>query len=310
MKRLSLGLLLATVVVAAVPAAGLADDALFTRKQDVIYGRKYGVALTMDVFTPSKNANGAAVVFAVSGGWVSRHDAIQPALVTEFLKRGYTVFAVCHGCQPKFTIPEILEDMHRAVRFIRHHAKEYGVDPERFAMTGGSAGGHLSLMLGTTGGPGDPKATDPVDRVSSRLQCVGCFFPPTDFLNFGKTGVVMNTRTMRPQFRAAADFHEMDKDTRLFQRITDEARERAILQQISPVSHVTQDDAPTLIIHGDKDDLVPLQQSELFLTRLKEVNVAGELVVKKGAGHGWATLPFDIATLADWFDKHLTKKAN
>src|SRR5262245_48932000 len=222
MKRLCAALVLACLACLGTPAVR-ADDALFTRKQDVIYGRKYGVALTMDAFTPVKTANGAAVIFAVSGGWVSRHEAIQPALVTEFLKRGYTVFAVCHGCQPKFTIPEILDDMHRAVRFIRYHAKEYGVDPDRFAMCGASAGGHLSLMLGTAGGPGNAQAADPVDRASSRIQCVGCFFPATDFLNFGKPGVVMNSRTMGPQFRAACDFHEMDKEKRLFTRVTDEA---------------------------------------------------------------------------------------
>lgn len=304
MKRVCLSLTLFCVVV----SAGRADDALFTRKSDVIYGRKYGFALTMDVFTPPKNANGAAVIFAVSGGWVSRHEAIQPALVTEFLKRGYTIFAVCHACQPKFTIPEILDDMHRAVRFIRYNAKEYGVDPDRFAMCGASAGGHLSLMLGTNGGPGNPKADDPVDRGSSRIQCVGCFFPPTDFLNFGKPGVVMTSRTMGLPFRAACDFHEMDREKRLFVRVTDEAKELAILRQISPVTHVSSDDAPTLIIHGDKDELVPLQQSELFLAKLKEAGVPGELVVKKGAAHGWPTLLFDIATIANWFDKYLARK--
>src|SRR5262249_59110046 len=88
---------------------------------------------------------------------------INPAFFTEFLKRGYTVFAVCHGCQPKFTIPEILEDMHRGVRFIRYHAKEYGIDPDRLAMTGASAGGHLSLMLGTAGPPRHPPAKDPLE---------------------------------------------------------------------------------------------------------------------------------------------------
>lgn len=290
------------------PAAALAQEANFSRKQDVVYGRKFGVALTMDVFQPKQNPNGAAVIFAVSGGWVSRHEIINPGLFAEFLKRGYTVFAVCHGCQPKFTIPEILEDMHRAVRYIKHHASEYQIDPQRLAMTGASAGGHLSLMIGTAGQPGNPKANDPVDRHSSRIHCVGCFFPPTDFLNFGKTGVQMNSRTMSVQFRAAADFHEMDKEKRVYQRITDEKRELAILQQISPVTHITPDDPPTLLIHGDKDELVPLQQSEWFLEKYKQAGIPCELIVKKGAAHGWLTIQFDIITVADWFDKHLAKK--
>src|SRR5262245_49608073 len=132
------------IVLMLLPAAALADDApTVTRKEDVIYGRKYGTALTLDVFTPSK-PNGRGVIWVVSGGWFSDHAGVRPQAVQEFTRRGYTVFAVVHGSQPKFTIPEVLEDMHRAVRFIRYHAKEYGVDPERLGVEGASAGGHLS----------------------------------------------------------------------------------------------------------------------------------------------------------------------
>jgi acetyl esterase/lipase len=101
-----------------------AGNEAVSRIEDVIYGRKYGIALTMDVFTPKK-ANGAAVVFVISGGWQSSHDVIDPADTKEFTGGGYTVFAVVHGSQPKFTIPEMIEDLHRSVRFIRHHAKKY-----------------------------------------------------------------------------------------------------------------------------------------------------------------------------------------
>src|SRR6266446_6502332 len=112
--------------------------------------------LTMDVFVPKQNANGVGIVHVVSGGWFSSHDAVNATVYREFLNRGYTVFAVVHGSQPKFTIPEILEDMHRALRFIRAHAKDYHIDPERLGITGGSAGGHLSLMQGVAGKEGDP----------------------------------------------------------------------------------------------------------------------------------------------------------
>src|SRR5580765_8322627 len=101
------------------PSAAFAADEPYTRIEDVIYGRKYGTALTLAVIAPKEKANGEAIVWAVSGGWFSTHDGINPAVVAEYLKRGYTVFAVVHGSQPKFTIPEVLDDMHRAVRFIR-----------------------------------------------------------------------------------------------------------------------------------------------------------------------------------------------
>src|SRR5438067_2151709 len=214
----SLAWSLAVLVVSLAPVGRAADEPAFTRAADVIYGRKYGMALTLDVFTPKANANGAAVVWVVSGGWVSAHELAAPEFpfspVNELVKRGYTVFAVIHGSQPKFTIPEILQDMHRAVRFIRAHAADYKIDPDRIGITGGSAGGHLSLMQGTAGDQGDPKARDPIDRTSSRVQAVACFFPPTDFLNYGEKGHVLLSTNVQPPFRAALDYHEFAQEQR------------------------------------------------------------------------------------------------
>ena len=133
----------------------------YERTKDIFYGRKHEVALTMDVITPAKQ-NNRGVIFAVSGGWFSSHDNIDKVMdrgtFLELLKRGYTVFAVVHGSQPKFTVPQIREDMHRAVRFIRHHAELYKIDPANIGMFGGSASGHLTLLQGTDGQDGDPSA--------------------------------------------------------------------------------------------------------------------------------------------------------
>jgi len=289
--------------------APAADAPSYARQQDVIYGRKFGTALTMDVFTPAK-PNGAAVVVVISGGWFSSHDNIHPEVYAELLKRGYTVFAVVHGSQPKYAIPEILTDMHRALRFIRFHARDYHIDPERIGISGGSAGGHLSLMQGTAGTDGDPKAKDPVDRVSSRVQAVACFFPPTDFLNYGEKGKEALGRGTLSNFRAPFDFREFHPKTRSFELITDEDRRRAIGKDISPIYHVTPDDAPTLIIHGDADKLVPIQQAEVMIAKLKEAGVPAELVVKQGGGHGWNEMGKDMITIVDWFDRYLKKKGS
>ena len=221
-RYLAVAAALGAVLTADLPVLAKAPD--FTRKEDVVYGRKYGTALTMDVFTPKENANGAAIVWVVSGGWFSAHEAINAGPIEEFLKRGYTVFAVVHGSQPRYTLPEIFADMNRAVRFIRYHAADYRIDPNRIGITGGSAGGHLSLMQGTAGDLGDPAAKDPIDRTSSRIQAVACFFPPTDFLNYGKPGENAVGRGVLKGFKPPFDFHEQDPNTKVFRPITDEAR--------------------------------------------------------------------------------------
>jgi acetyl esterase/lipase/lysophospholipase L1-like esterase len=304
MWRTTGSFLLAAAMCLAPMAAATADEAPLKRTEDVIYGRKFGVALTMDVFTPEK-PNGLGVVLVVSGGWFSAHEGINPGFCGELLDRGYTVFAVVHGSQPKFAIPEILTDMHRAVRYIRHHAADYGVDPARLGIMGGSAGGHLSLMQGTAGTPGDPKAADPVERESSRVQAVACFFPPTDFLNYGKPGEIAIGRGVLKDFRAPFDFEAMDDQTHRFVEITDEAKIEEIGREISPITHVSSDDPPTLIIHGDADELVPIQQATIMVEALEAAGVEAQLVTKPGAKHGWPNLLADTAKFADWFDAHL-----
>ncbi|MBL8866471.1 MAG: alpha/beta hydrolase [Planctomycetia bacterium] len=300
--------LFAVAAAAAIAVPLPAQAPTFTRQEDVIYARKFGTALTMDIFTPKEKKNGAAVIFAVSGGWFSSKASINLGFFNEMLKRGYVVFAVVHGSQPKFTIPEVLEDMHNATRFIRLNAAKHGVDPDRIAIMGGSAGGHLSLMQGCAFKPGDPKAKNPLETVSSKANAVGCFFPPTDFLNYGKEGLVQLGDGTLKGFWAPFDFHEPNKEKGGFKPISDPERRLAIGKQISPVYHASKDSAPALIIHGDADKLVPIQQAELMIAKLKEHGVPCELVTKKGGDHGWVGMDKDILTIADWFDKHLPAK--
>src|SRR6516162_9914658 len=288
----------------------------FTRQEDVIYARKHGTALTMDVFTPKENANGTAAILVVSGGWSSAHKfPAKFVFVDDLLTRGYTVFAVVHGSQPQYAVPEIIQDVNRAVRFIRHHARDYKIDPNRLGIYGASSGGHLALMQAMAGDTGDPSAEDPVEKVSSRVQAVACFFPPTDFLNYGKPGEVALGRGALAGLKAAFDFREFDTKTKTFVPVKDEEQILKIGRQISPAYHVSPVAAPALIFHGDADKLVPVQQSELLVRKLKEAGVEAKLVVKPGVGHayglvmglgyGWPNLSKDLALIADWFDKHL-----
>ncbi|QEH35000.1 Prolyl oligopeptidase family protein [Aquisphaera giovannonii] len=302
----------AAVILWLAPAAGAQTAGTgmpsYERIQDVVYGRKHGMALTLDVFRPkAAPANGVGLVWVVSGGWYSSHDWINGEYLKPFLDRGYTVFAVVHGSQPRFAIPDVLQDMNRAVRFIRHNAKAYGVDPDRLGIFGGSAGGHLSLMQGLAGAAGDPKAKDPVEAESSRVACVACFFPPTDFLNYGEPGKDALESGVLKDFQPPFDFQEADPASHKLVPIADRARRKEIMSTISPVTHASSDDPPVLIHHGDADALVPIQQSELVVGKLKAAGVEAVLVPHKGAQHGWGGMEKDLEAFADWFDAHLRK---
>jgi acetyl esterase/lipase len=320
MKRLSLLLLAAVIgLIASMPAQHAAvkphlpprDE--YILQENVIYGRKFGTALTLDVVRPKQHANGAAVVHVVSGGWRSDCMAVRipyfaECYFGEFLKRGYAVFAVVHGSQPRFTIPEAVEDVQRAVRYIRYHAHDFHIDSERIGITGSSAGGHLALMLGTTGKDGNAEAWDPVERVSSRVQAVACFYPPTDFLNYGGKGKVALGSGTLERLKASFDFVEFDDIDQRFKQVVDERRRRAIGKRISPIYHVSKETAPTLIVQGDADETVPLQQAESMLARLKAAGIPSQLHIKAGAGHGWGDVDKDLAAFADWFDRYLAPK--
>ncbi|HUQ96260.1 MAG TPA: alpha/beta hydrolase [Chitinophagaceae bacterium] len=302
--------LLATAFLFCMMAFSLAAQQLPPNATEIIYGRKDGMALTMVALKPTGKANGKAVINIMSGGWFSMYEWLPWAVndAKPFLDRGYQVFCVMHGSQPRYTIPDAVADLHRAVRFIRYHATDYKIDGTKIGITGSSAGGHLSLMMGTDEAKGDTAAKDPVDRVSGRVQAVACFFPPTDFLNFGMTDA--NLMTAKPalaksSFLAPFLFTEWDSVNKYYPIISDTAKQNKIAWQMSPIYQVSPDDAPTFIIHGDADKTVPLQQSKIMLEKLKAVGVPCKLQVKQGADHGWDNMNAERALFADWFDMYL-----
>lgn len=289
----ALSVLIAMLLIAAGTTYWWWFKAPYERIANVQYGQRGETPLLLDVFRPP-HPNGAAAVFMASGGWKSGPDAVQPFLFAPFLRRGYTVVAVRHISQPECLIGDIVADMHRAIRFIRYHAQDYGIDASRIGVTGGSSGGHLSLMLATRGGPGDPHAPDPIDRESSAVQCVACFYPPTDLLNLGKS--TENTGDGGPPKSFKQGFGPRGETL---------AEWKVLGHELSPIYYVTPNLPPTLIVHGDADTLVPLEQSEWFVDRAKAVGRDVKLEVRPGKSHGWPTMLVDIIRFVDWFDEHL-----
>lgn len=268
-----------------------------TRVRDVIYLKQAGSAFTMDVFKPAK-PNGAAIVWIVSGGWFSSHEMINPDLANAFMSQGFTVFEVVHGAQPKFVVPEILGQLRHAIRFIRANAPTYGIDPGRIGVSGGSAGGHLSLMLAGTPQVGDPASTDPLKKVGSEVQAVVAYYPPTDFANWGKTNyMAIDDKSLTIFMPALGVTPSTPKD-----KLT------KIAFDLSPMSYVKAGFPPTLLIHGDKDALVPPQQSQIFNDALARAGAAHDLIIVAGSGHDGTVFAPTMSRVFDWFTKYLVKK--
>lgn len=270
------------------------------RTDGIVYGERHERDLTLDIVRPAKT-NGIGIALLVSGGWKSgRAGEIPIWMLAPLLHRGFTVFTVNHISQPDATVMEIVEDVNRSVRFIRHRAAEYGIDPDRIGVTGASAGGHLSLMLATRGGAGPADAPDPIDRESSAVQAVAIFFPVTDLLNLGSSTENPGDGGPPKSFVKAFGFAERfgaDSTNMVVWKVTGHG--------LSPIYHIPSNLPPVLIHHGDADTLVPLDQSSRFHERATGLGNEVKLIVHPGKSHGWLTMLWDIRQFAKWFDAHL-----
>ncbi len=265
--------------------------------RDVIYGHKDGMALVYDVFKPEV-ANGAGVVYMVSGGWFSVWQPAEQRLTAfqGLLEAGFTVFAVTHGSAPRFKVPDAVSDVRAALRHIQSNAAEYGVAPDRLGVWGGSAGGHLSLMLGLDAEnlPAAPPAQGRGRMLgphylaatgTAPVAAVVAYYPPVD---------------LRPLAGPSERFPALNFPV-----------EQATA--ISPILFVSSEDPPVLLIHGDADELVPISNSEVMSAALAESGVAHEFVVIEGGDHGFRNKAHRSAAyqaMLQWFKDHLLAEEN
>lgn len=256
---------------------------------DVVYGHKDGLAMTMDVYRPHVPANRGAILFIVSGGWFSRWappEQLQPML-QPYLDEGFTTIAIRHGSSPRYSIPEAVADVRRAVRFVRTRVDDFGIDEQRLGVLGMSAGGHLALMLGTTGEDPTPDAADDLSQMSSRVAAVVALVPPTD---------------LRVAVWDAPDSLPVYRNFPALNLAIDEAERQ------SPLVHVTADDAPALVIVGGKDELVPPRHGRWIDKAFESHGVERKLIVFEDAGHGLGGEDNRATVVREaivWFKTHL-----
>lgn len=300
---------LALIVLAACARA----DAKYQVEQNVAYGMYSGLAMVMDVYRPT-NPNGYGVIFISGSGW-TRELSLDATPLTQtgqetiyavpLAEAGYTVFNVSHRAAPRFRYPAPLEDVQRAARFIRYNADKFGINPDRIGAVGGSSGAHLVSMLGAMDGDADPSDPGPIGQVSFKVQAVVTRAAPLDLTN--------NPSAPLFGFRDNA----ARKGT----------VEKKLIVEASPITYVTPDDPPFLMIHGDADPVVPFEWSESMLASLNAVGVPAKLLRVEGGGHGprfessemvdgkrVRKLPDNppdyIGAMIDWLDTHLPATSN
>jgi len=277
----------------AVCTPALAADSPYKQTKNVVYGETDGVGLVMDIFEPTGTPNGLAIVDVVSGAWDSDRGKIEQHRMAKmydiFCGKGYTVFGVRPGSKSKFTLAEMAKHVKQGIAWVKEHAEEYNVDPNKLGLAGASAGGHLASLVAVTA---DDK---------TRVQAVGIFFPPTNFLNFRGVEIDENSPPERFTMVKALLYPNGNAPK-------DNAKLIENLKAISPALLATKAAPPFLIIHGDADPLVPLDQSEMLKKALDECGAQCQLIVKAGGGHPWPTIHEEVGVIAEWFDKQLAGK--
>ncbi|MFA6002015.1 MAG: alpha/beta hydrolase [Thermoleophilia bacterium] len=259
-----------TATIATTSTAAFDSSKLGTTERDVTYCETGGAALKMDVYYP-KTMNGPtpSVIYVHGGGWTKgdKKEGAGAVAIPSLVDAGFLVVSINYRLAPDFKFPAQIEDAKCAVRYLRSNAAHYNIDPDHIGAWGGSAGGHLVSLLGVTDGSEGFEGTGGYADQSSRVQAVVDMFGPSDLMKEFSGGAVGRALGMQV-------FGTSDQSSK-------------VLAQASPVTHVSADDPPFLILQGEKDDLVPPEQSQELYDSLKAAGVPATLVMVENAGHGF-----------------------
>ena len=230
---------------------------------DVSYCNTEASSQKMDIYFPPSGGPWPALVYVHGGSWMRGDKSEVTGFVDQMRLHGYLVVSINYRLSPVGRFPDMIEDVKCAIRSLRAHADEYHLDPNRIAAIGPSAGGHLVSLLGTSDASAGWDVGDYLEQ-SSRVQAVVAMAPVTDLTQ---------------------DFPNLDVVA-----MRDVGFNEENIVAASPVAHVTADDPPFLLIHGDQDTVVPYEQSLLMHDRLLRMNVPAQLVIVKNAGHTFTEL--------------------
>lgn len=275
----------------------------------LVYAQPDGVEMKLDLHLPAEPGAGAPrplLVWIHGGGWQEGGRGFCP--LAPLAKEGYAVASISYRFTQQAKFPAQLHDAKAAIRWLRAHAADYGFDPARIGACGESAGGLLAALLGTSGDVAEVEGAGGTPGVSSRVQAVAALCPPTDVT------LEDADQALVPELLKSADPKEVARGKTIRSRgaILEAAlggplaEHRELARLMSPVTYVSADDAPFFFVHGDRDFLVPLAQSELMVAALQRAGVVATLEIVPGAGHGFGRpKPPLMAKIKAFFDAQL-----
>jgi acetyl esterase/lipase len=266
-----------------------ANDGVVFEK-DIEYSNPNDQHLQVDMARPDGEGPYPAVICIHGGGFRAGNRQSYDGLIKKLSRNGYVAITVEYRLAPKYPYPAAIYDVKAAVRWLRANVAKYHVDPDRIGVTGGSAGGHLAQFLGVTGGVKRFEGDGGNPEQSSRVACVVNFYGPSDFTkSYGKS---VDAAEVLPLFLGGN---------------LEQARRRHI--EASPLYWVTPDAAPTLCVHGTKDQYVAFEQAQWIVDRLNAAGVEANLLAMEGSMHGFKGEVEEKAEAAmiAFFDKHLKK---
>jgi acetyl esterase/lipase len=273
-------------------ARQFADPADASEIRDLVYRKVGDQELRIDLYLPKKAAGKPPMILCIHGGGWSRGNKKQcPAVM--MVKDGYAVASIQYRLTDKAPFPAQIEDCKAAVRWLRANADKYHFSAGRIGVWGHSSGAHLAALLGTSGDVPALEGKGENAQFSSRVQAVCEISGPADLVQMYQD-LAASSSEMAPEAKAAIEA--------LIGGPLDAQRQVAIAA--SPITYVSKDDPPFLIIHGDEDATVPVSQSRLFAQALKAAGVPTTLEIAVGRGHGTGGPRFE-PMLKAFFDKYL-----